>query len=51
MTFKIIIPYSPLYAGNASLVKSILALHLRIGLGLVLEKEFEFGLNSSLTEK
>ena len=46
MTFKFVISDSPLYAGNASLVENILALHLRISLGLVLEKEFEFGLNS-----
>ena len=36
----------PIYVGNASSVESILVLHLRIGLGLVLGKGFVFGLNS-----
>ena len=34
-----------MYIGNASLIESITSLHVRIGLGLVLEKKIEFGLN------
>ena len=40
----------PIHAGNACLVESILAVHFRVGLGLVLEQGFEFGLNSGLNK-
>ena len=33
----------PIYAGNANLIESILALHLRIGLGLVASKDLSLG--------
>ena len=39
-----------MYTGNASLIESISALHVRIGLGLVLEKKIEFGLNLGQTK-
>ena len=41
------VPYMQAMHG---LVESILAVHFRVGLGLVLEQGFEFGLNSGLNK-